>query len=120
MIETALESCCFLCNKIVYHGPYVHTEMFFLDNVSFALPAQTSVKSTEYMGNKFVHLLPVSEIGIFGIPPKPDPVKNGKTLMYSIAGTYPLMILVVLMCVSAGVCVWILVKLIFNFTTRCV
>ena len=114
MIDIALESCCFLCNRAIYEGPYDHLQLVFLENVSFAIPAQTSIKSQEYMSHNFIHLVPVSNIGIFGIPPKSDPVKNGKTLVYSIAGTYPLLIIVLLMCVTAGVAVWILVSIAFQ------
>jgi len=110
MLELALESCCFKCNKAVYEGPFEHTDRFFMQNFSLAMPAQTSLLAEKYLGIDYINMLPVKTLSVFAIPPERDLVKIGNVILVAILGTWPLLLLVLLMSTAAGICVWLLVS----------
>lgn len=105
-----MESCCFGCNEVTYHGPYEHIERFFQQNASFAMPVQTADISDKYFGHDYINMLSISSVSFFSHPVKPDPVKIGESMALAILNTWPMLIFIAILSISAGFCVWILVS----------
>lgn len=109
MIEYALDSCCFGCNKVTYDGPLVHFEKFYKDS-DLVIPVQTSISNTEFFGHSFIHMLEIQAVSFFGEPIKHDPDKIVTTIARSVMSTYPLFLIALVMALTAGVAIWLLVS----------
>ena len=106
----AMKTCCFGCNEITYVDRSRHIDRFFATNNTFAMPVQSSDKSKKFLGHDYIHMLSIRSAGLFAPAVKPDPIEMGKSLMTSILNTWPMLIIVLVLSVAAGFCVWVLVS----------
>ena len=112
-------SCCGMCTRLTYLKPFKSAAdsiawFYNASSYSIMMPALATSKTGIYFGNPFVKLMDTP--GVVYVTIDNSAEEFGRKLLASIGGTWPLLIITLLLTTQGGVYIWLSVSL-FTYST---
>ena len=112
LLKIVMRSCCGMCTRLTHLKPFKSIEeasvwFYNASSYSIMMPALAASKSETYFGNPFVKLMDTP--GVVYVIIDNSAEEFGRKVLASIGGTWPLLIITLLLTAQGGVFMWLLV-----------